>query len=171
MSIKHALKTALAAALTLLFYRWLVSSDRANETWAVVSAVIVMQSNLGSAFKASSSRVQGTALGALIGALFAWAAGANFVSLAAAVGLTVLACSSLGLSESLRLAGATTVLVILGMKEDSPWGLGWQRFLDVVTGIGVALVTQLVIWPARAGRELRRGLAEALQTSGTFYRT
>src|SRR5436853_590345 len=93
MSTKHALRTAIAATLTLLFYRWLVTSDKANDTWAVVSAVIVMQSNLGSSFKASSNRLQGTAIGALIGALFAWSMGSNFASLGAAVGLTVLVCS------------------------------------------------------------------------------
>ncbi|MBY0525284.1 MAG: FUSC family protein [Gemmataceae bacterium] len=171
MSAKHALKTAIAAALTLLFYRILALSDTSNEIWAVVSAVIVMQSNLGSSFKASANRIQGTAIGALIGVLSAWLVGVNILSLGMAVGLTVLVCSRLNWPESLRLAGATTAVVMLGVRGSAPWEMGWQRFLDIVTGIGMALAVQILVLPSRAGRELRHALADTLRTCGEFYRT
>lgn len=169
--LRHAIKTAAAAALTMLLYRLVALPllDQSDESWATVSAIIVMQSNLGGSFKASLNRIAGTALGAGIGVVFAHLLGSSAVSVAVAVGLTVWLCSRLGLQESLRLGGATTVLVMLVVRQAGPWATGLHRFFDISVGIGVALVTQLVVLPSQAGRELREGVARALTEVGQLF--
>jgi uncharacterized membrane protein YccC len=129
-----------------------------------------MQSNLGSSWKASGQRLLGTAVGALTGAIFTWLLGGNLVWLGAAVCVTLLVCSWLGLRESLRLAGVTLALVMLSGQDASPWAVAGQRFLDVVLGILSALLTQTVVWPSRAGAELRQELGRALAACGGLYR-
>jgi len=169
-SAKHALKTAIAAGLTLLGYRILGLSDLANEAWAVVSAVIVMQSNVGSSLKASWSRLQGTAIGALVAAAVAAMLGHGVLGLSLAIAGTVIICARLGLQDSLRLAGATVVVVMLSNPGANPWAVGLERYGDTAAGIAMALLTQLLIWPARAGRELRIGLAQHIDECAGFFR-
>jgi uncharacterized membrane protein YgaE (UPF0421/DUF939 family) len=151
--MKHAVKSGVAAALAVLGHQYLPLPDRSHGTWAAVSALIVMQSNLGSSWKASGQRLLGTAVGALTGAVFSGLLGGAALWLGAAVCVTLLVCSWLGLRESLRLAGATLVLVMLSGTDAGPWLIAGERFVDVVLGIVCALLTQSVLWPSRAGAE------------------
>ena len=169
--VNHAVKSGVAAALAVLGHQLLPLPDKTHPAWAAASALIIMQSNLGSSWKASGQRLLGTAVGALIGALVTGLLGVNMVWLGAAVCVTLLVCSWLGLRESLRLAGITLVLVMLSGQGASPWAVAGQRFLDVVLGILSALLTQTVVWPARAGAELRQELGRGLAACGRFYRS
>jgi uncharacterized membrane protein YccC len=169
--VNHAVKSGVAAALAVLGHQLLLLPDKTHPAWAAASALIVMQSNLGGSWKASGQRLLGTAVGALTGGLFTGLLGVNVVWLGAAVCVTLLVCSGLGLRESLRLAGVTLVLVMLSGQETSPWAVAGQRFLDVVLGILSALLTQTIIWPSRAGAELRQELGRALAACGRFYRS
>ena len=45
--VKHAVKSGVAAALAVLGHQLLPLPDRSHGAWAAVSALIVMQSNLG----------------------------------------------------------------------------------------------------------------------------
>jgi uncharacterized membrane protein YccC len=168
--VKHALKSGVAATLAILGHQYLPLPDRSHGAWAAISALIVMQSNLGSSWKASGQRLLGTAVGALTGAVFNWLLGGAVLGLGAAVCVTLLVCSWLGLRESLRLAGVTLVLVMLSGEGAAPWLIAWQRFVDVVLGICSALLIQAVLWPSRAGSELREELSRALAACGRFYR-
>jgi uncharacterized membrane protein YgaE (UPF0421/DUF939 family) len=120
--VNHAVKSGVAAALAVLGHQLLPLPDKTHPTWAVASALIVMQSNLGGAWKASGQRLLGTAVSALTGGLFTGLLGVNVVWLGTAVYVTLLVCSWLGLRESLRLAGVTLVLVMLSGQGASPWG-------------------------------------------------
>jgi uncharacterized membrane protein YccC len=168
--VNHAVKSGVAAALAVLGHELLPLPDKTHPGWAAASALIVMQSNLGGSWKASGQRLLGTAVGALIGALVTGLLGVNMVWLGAAVCVTLLVCSWLGLRESLRLAGVTLALVMLSGQGASPWAVAGQRFLDVVLGILSALLTQTFVWPARAGAELRQELGRALAACGRLYR-
>jgi uncharacterized membrane protein YccC len=168
--VKHAVKSGVAATLAVLGHQHLPLPDRSHGAWAAVSALIVMQSNLGSSWKASGQRLLGTAVGALTGAVFTWLLGGAVLWLGAAVCVTLLVCSWLGLRESLRLAGATLVLVMLSGKDADPWLIAGQRFVDVVLGIVSALLIQTVLWPSRAGSKLRQELSAALAAGGRLYR-
>src|SRR6516164_10872183 len=169
--VNHAVKSGVAAALAVLGHELLPLPDKTHPGWAAASALIVMQSNLGGSWKASGQRLLGTAVGALTGVLFTGLLGVNVVWLGAGVCVTLLVCSWLGLRESLRLAGVTLVLVMLSGQGASPWAVAGQRFLDVVLGILSALLTQTVVWPARAGAELRQELGRGLADCGRFYRS
>jgi uncharacterized membrane protein YccC len=151
-------KTALAAALSFFAYRAL---RLPHGYWAPISAIIVMQSNLGRSLSESLVRVIGTAIGAVLGALFTRLMGVNVISLFVAVGVTALVCKGLRLATSMRLACVTAAIVLL-INEGSAWQSGLNRFIDVVLGVIVALVVSL-IWPARARDDLRSSMAQTVR--------
>ena len=165
-NIKQAIKTGIAGVASLYVSELLKLREG---YWAAISAVIVMQSNVGAAVSASWIRLAGTAIGATVGGVFAAAWGANALAFGAAVSITVLICSFLGLSESYRLASATVAIVMLIRSLGSPWFIAIHRFLGVALGIVVAVLVTAVVWPARAREHLRQGIVEALQGLNTLF--
>jgi uncharacterized membrane protein YccC len=169
---RHALKTALAAVLAWMAYESVGVMDRQHATWGAMAAVLVMQSNLGGLLKAAGNRGLGTAIGSVTGGLAVLAFGPSPLTLALAIAVTMYCCGLLKLTESYRLAGATVVLVVLSAHSRSDgFQAGVARMADVGVGIGVALLVQGFVWPARAGEELRDGLASALRLGAAYLRT
>ena len=167
MLFKHALKTAVAAVLATLIYEIL---HLPQGYWAVVSAVIVMQANVGGSLKASWSRLIGTAIGALLGTVALAFLGSNAGSLGITLILIVLLCGWLKIEESYRLAGVTATIVILAGTTE-PWQIGWHRFLDVSLGIGIALLVTVFLFPSYAKTQLQQNLIQVMQESQKLYQT
>jgi uncharacterized membrane protein YccC len=160
-------KTALAASLCL----WI--SDRLGLQegyWAAISAIIVMQSNVGSTARASRDRLFGTAVGAVLG----WAA-SPWGNYPLAFALTLLAgmliCALLRRKNSVRLAGVTICIVMLAHAGGSNWRIAIDRFFEVSLGILVALAVSVLVLPQRARRQLRQGLAEKFLLLGQLLET
>jgi|SRR5580704_12378556 uncharacterized membrane protein YccC len=108
--------------------------------WAAISAFVVMGSDVGTTIAASRNRLIGTAIGAVLAALFATFAGVHLLWFFIAVASTVLVCESLGLGQSYRLACVTVAIVMLINNTVSPWKASSYRFLEVALGIVVALI-------------------------------
>ncbi|MGZ5172351.1 MAG: FUSC family protein [Burkholderiales bacterium] len=162
--LKQPLKTGVAAAVATIIYQVFHLS---HGYWVVISAVIVMQSNLGRAIAAGVSRLIGTAVGAAVGTLALWLAGLHVVSVLVAVTVTMWICSGTKLRESQRLAGVTAVIVML-VREESVWRAGAARFIDVALGIVVALAVSLA-WPSRARTDLRISLASSFRDLDSLF--
>ena len=158
-------KTALAAGLCY----WLSLRFGLHEGyWSAISAIIVLQSNVGSTITASRDRLIGTAIGALIG----WAAapwGPHPLAFAIAVLAAVLICSGLGLKNSSRLAGVTVSIVMLVQRNGSHWRIALDRFFEVALGIVVALAVSTFVLPRRARRHLQQGLSQEFTSLGQVF--
>jgi len=155
-TLQHALKTGLAVGITWIVCNWLKYYDSHRPIWALISTVLVMQSNLGSVIRASGVRIGGTLIGAVIGAIVGSLVDANALSLALSVALTMGVLSGIGLPETLRLAGTTAIVVLVSKQvEEGPWLTAFFRFVEVFIGISVAILVQTIIWPSRARNELR----------------
>jgi uncharacterized membrane protein YccC len=161
----HAAKTALAAALCW----WLALRFGLHEGyWGSISAIIVLQSDVGSTVSASRDRLLGTLIGAVFGFSFSlfgvlpW----NYIL---AVLAAVIVCGLLGLRNSSRLAGVTITLVMLVEKTGPRWSLALDRVSQVVLGIVVALAVTTLVLPDRARLRLREGLAQEFLILGEFF--
>ena len=75
-SIGHALRTAVAATLSVIIAR-LVQMPEAY--WAAIATLVVMQSTLGATLTLSIERIVATAVGASVGAIEAQFFGTNLV--------------------------------------------------------------------------------------------
>jgi uncharacterized membrane protein YccC len=161
----HAAKTALAAALCW----WLALRFGLHDGyWGAISAIIVLQSDVGSTVSASRDRLLGTMIGAVFGFSFSlfgvlpW----NYIL---AVLAAMVACGLLGLRNSSRLAGVTITIVMLVQKTGPSWGLALDRVSQVVLGIVVALVVTTVVLPDRARLRLRDDLAQEFLVLGELF--
>lgn len=155
---EQSLKTGVAALISMLIYQGL---HLQHGYWAVISAIIVMQTNLGSSIRAGGDRLIGTAIGALLGTIVFRYLGSSPLTVGLGVAVTIFVCSWLGLKASFRLAGVTTSIVLL-IAEASPWQTGFNRFLDVALGVIVAVAVS-AIWPSRARKDLQKSLAKTFE--------
>jgi uncharacterized membrane protein YccC len=163
---RQALKTALAGIVSLFITQLFHLPEG---YWAAISALIVMQSNVGATLAASRTRLAGTAVGAIIGGAFVAIWGANMLAFGLAVTIAFFICTQLQLAESQRLATVTVAIVMLITRTSSAWVVAFHRFSEVALGILVALLVSLVLWPNHARRSVRQGLAAALTNVRAFY--
>jgi uncharacterized membrane protein YccC len=153
-----AIKTALAGCLAMYFAELL---RLPQPYWASITAMIVMQTNLGAAVKQSWIRFAATGVGAAVSIPFIAFVGQNLWVFGAAVFVTVVVCTFLHLEEGLRLAAVTVAIIMLIPHTGRPWVPALNRFLEVSFGILVALLVAEFLWPASAIEHLRKGLAAA----------
>ena len=167
VSLKQAVKTAIAGLLAL----WITSLFHLPQGyWAAISALIVMQSNVGATVTASRTRLAGTAVGAIVGGLFVVLFGANMLGFALAVAIAFLACDLLRLADSQRLATVTVAIIMLISANASAWVIALHRFSEVALGIVVALLVSLTVWPSHARSSVRQGLADTLGKLALLFR-
>ncbi len=166
--LRQAGRTAVAAVATLFLVEALALPQG---YWAVVTVVIVMQANLGGSIRAAWTRLAGTAIGAVSGAVAGHVGGPSWLSLGLAVFATLAACNGIPrLRESSRVAGITAVIVLLaGHPGVSAFILGLDRFLEIALGIVTALAVSAVFLPSRASRALAHGLANAFEDMAGFF--
>jgi len=163
----HAGKTALAAALCW----WVALRFGLHDGyWGSISAIIVLQSNVGATVTASRDRLLGTFLGAALGFGFSILPMPLGLSYILALLVAVIAGGLFKMSNSSRLACVTITIVMLVHKEGGPrWGLAFDRVTEVVMGILVALAVTTLVLPDRARLRLRDGLAQEFLLLGTFF--
>jgi len=161
----HASKTALAVALCFWLARLFGLHDG---YWGAISAIIVLQSNVGATVTASRDRLLGTLIGAAFGFSFSLF-GALPWNYIAAILAAVIVCGLMGLRSSSRLAGVTITIVMLVQKTGPRWGLAFDRVSEVILGIVVALAVTTLVLPDRARLRLRDGLAQEFLVLGGFF--
>jgi len=161
----HAFKTAIAAMACYCLARAIHFHDG---YWAAISAVIVMQSNFGATMKASRDRFIGTLIGAALGFSFS-VVGVLPWNFAAAILTAVILCGLLELRSSSRLAGVTICVVMLIERKGTPWYLPLHRVLEVLLGILTALLVATLVFPDRARKLLKDGLAEEFLLLSSYF--
>jgi uncharacterized membrane protein YccC len=153
-----ATKTALAAGLCY----WLATLAHLSDGyWGSISAIIVLQSNVGSTVTASRDRLLGTLIGAAFAAGFSLADNGKWILITYLLSVmsAMVTCSLLGLKNSSRLAGVTVTIILLVHRTGSSWTLPMHRVLEVLLGIIIALLFSTLVLPSRASSRLREGLA------------
>jgi len=148
--LRHGLRVALAAAAS---FALATAFDLPQGFWAVITAIVVVQTSIGGTLVASRDRLIGTGVGALVGAVFGSVTPSN--PWAEAVGLA-LAVGSLGLAASikpsLKIAPVTAVIMIIG-SATSQHGFAEAaglRVIGIALGGIIGVLVTLFIFPARA---------------------
>jgi len=161
----HAAKTALAAALCW----WLALRFGLHDGyWGSISAIIVLQSNVGATVTASRDRLLGTLLGAAFGFAFSLV-GAPPWNYIVAVLLAIVVSGLTGMRDSARLACVTITIVMLVPGSVSRRELAVDRVGEVLLGIVIALAVTTLVFPDRARVWLRDGLAQEFLLLGAFF--
>ena len=138
--IREAFKASLAGSLSLALAGFFQLPE---PYWAAVSAIIVVQSDLSAAIKASLNRLVGTVIGAFVGACAYSLLGPTLWSFALAVLCASLICALFGRWETYRFSGVTVAIVMLVAHHGTPWVVAFHRFLEVSFGIVVAFLVTI----------------------------
>jgi uncharacterized membrane protein YccC len=167
-SAKQAIKTAVAGLISL-YLTTLFQLPQGY--WAAITALIVMQSNVGATLNASRTRLAGTAVGAVVGGIFVAMFGMSAMGFALAVAIAFFVCDLLHLTDSQRLATVTVAIIMLIPHTSAAWVIALHRFTEVALGILIALAVSLTLWPNHARRRVRQDLADILLKLEELYRT
>jgi uncharacterized membrane protein YccC len=134
----------------------------AQSFWSVVTALVVIQANVGGTVTAGIDRLVGTVAGAFVGALvtpvIALGAPTWLALLLALVPLAFIAATRPGY----RIAPITGVIVILAGADFHPFWLGAAyRVLEISLGTVFGVLVSLLVFPSHAHRGIRRQCARA----------
>lgn len=140
---KAAFKTAIAATAASVLAQGLQMEYQFH---AAIAAIIVMAPTTGSTKVLGIQRLIGTAIGAVVGAIFSVVAGSHAWALGASVFFTIYLTSAWKCPEAAKLAGYVSAIVILSQSYN-PWLYAWNRFLETLLGIGVALLVNRWLFP------------------------
>ena len=155
-SVRHAVRTAIAATLSVLLAR-LVGLPEPE--WAVIATLVVMQSPLSSTVPLAIQRIVASAVGASLGIVESTYFGANLVAFAFTIFVLGLVSLVFRLEKvGYSYAGMTLAIIVLISRHEAPWLVAVHRFAEVSLGILVALAV-VVGW--REEQRLRgRTIAE-----------
>jgi uncharacterized membrane protein YccC len=136
----QGLRTSAVAA----FCYWLTRKLGLREGyWAAISAIVVMQSELGATVDASRDRLIGTAIGGVFGWACASLWNGNVLIYAAGIFLSMAVCWALNLGTAGRLSGVTVSIITLVAHTSSTGVMAMHRFFEVSLGIVIALAFTL----------------------------
>jgi uncharacterized membrane protein YccC len=130
--------------------------------WVVLGTLSVLRSNAFGTGRTTLEALVGTVVGFAVGALFTVTVGATspvlWVALPVAVFLATYTASAIGFVVG---QAAFTVLVIILFNLISPvgWRVGLARIEDVAVGVGISVITGLLLWPRGARGELATAVA------------
>lgn len=160
LKFRHALKAALAATMAMACVKLM---DLPSGFWAPLSALAVLQAQIGASLAASRNYLFASAIGVVVGASIVWLFGDNVLFAGAGIFLIVLLAIALRLPPAGASVAAGVVPVLVLAVTGSPWKYGVYRLIDIAIGLCSAIVVSLLFWPSRAVSELRAETAAAIR--------
>jgi len=165
--IKQGIKTGLAGTITYAVYAgWHLPQGY----WAVFTALVVTQTNLGASWKAALYRTIGSTAGALSAALLMPLLGKGAVGVGIVLFLLATFFGYLtALHPAFSAAGFTAAIILVFGGISEPWHAAWLRVLYTTEGAFVAFAVGALLWPVHAREILREKIANILEGAGTLY--
>ncbi len=160
--LRQAIQTTVAAVTA---YVVATAFSLPQGYWAVMTAILVVQANLGASLGLALDRLLATLLGAIVGVLMVTAFGTSQAvivpQLVVSVGMLAYIATY---RASLRLAPVTAAIVILGdIHYGSPLSSAINRVLEIGVGAIIAVAVSLTLFPSRAGPALSQHVGRTLQ--------
>lgn len=136
--------------------------------WAVLTAVLIIQSSIGGSLKAALERMIGTFGGAVYGALIASLVpheNLTMMAVTLAVGLAPPALLA-ALKPSFRIAPVTVIIVLFSSAVAGPhvnvFEYAFARVVEIGIGSMIGLLVALTVLPARAHNQVAESGAKVL---------
>lgn len=163
---QNAVRTALGLAASRLVAG---SLGLDHGFWVLLAVLTLGRTTVGATWRAARRALAGNAVGALVAGALLIGLGAHTDAYAILLAPAMLVGFSLGPMLGTAYAqGLFTLVVAAAFAQLAPvtWRLSEARMVDVATGSVIGLLCGLLAWPAGAGREVRRAMAELLRTCG-----
>lgn len=115
--------------------------------WAVISAIIVLESSHTATFSSAKFRLIGSFMGAILSGIYLYFFPFSIIGLTATIGVGVILCYIIGISQSIKLTGVTiAVVVIVATLEHQlhPFMNAGLRFMECAIGTAAAVLVALI---------------------------
>jgi uncharacterized membrane protein YccC len=132
-------------------------------SWAIITAILILQPGLGQSVKASQVRIVATLIGAFIGALAGLFAGGDMAALLVGILATIVFCHHLGWKRHLRQA-CLTIPIVQMQHQGGIVHVSYERITAILAGCVVPLLVQY------AGQFACRELSTRLRKSSSSLR-
>lgn len=166
--LKHALRVSTAVAVSFTLATVL---NLPQGYWAVITAVLVVQTSIGGTLGASRDRLFGTVVGALVGGFAAFVRpetplGEGLALVFSVAVLTVPAA----LRPTLRIAPVTAVIMIVGSPTHAAsLSSAGYRVTEIAIGSVIGLVVTLTVFPPRALDQVSRRAQAILEDAARLF--
>ncbi|MDH4983939.1 FUSC family protein [Hyphomicrobium sp. D-2] len=159
--VRQAIQTTIAACLSYLVTD---AFGLPQGFWAVMTAILVTQANVGASLAFAMQRLGGSLLGVLVGGAVAVALADAHELRFAGLAVTVLVLAFFAAQRpALRIACVTAAIVILGDPSVStPVASAINRMLEVSIGSVIAIATTLFVFPSRAGNAYAQHVSRSI---------
>lgn len=161
--LRLSLRIVVAGVLTFVLCHAL---DLKQSQWAVLTAIIVMQSSVGASLKMTFDRWAGSLGGAFWGVCVLTTLPLDTeLAKGLALVVTLIPLASLAAFNPVyRVAPITGVILLLApmLPDTTAWQAAFNRILEVGIGSVVALAVTLLIFPVRAHETLTKVVGRAL---------
>src|SRR5262245_21982341 len=143
--LAYTIRAAAAAGITTALWQEL---NLTHGIWLTISAVVVIHPGRTETWAKGVNRVVGTLIGAVVATMFAEVMPANALTVALAVGLTILLCWGPGrLRDPMPLAALTTVLVFTFDRQEQSLAAGFWRCIEIIAGVGIGMALTAIPFP------------------------
>lgn len=115
--------------------------------YAAIAAVISMKASMANSFKVGKNRMMGTAVGALIGLVFALIQPGNAILCGLGMVVLIYICNVLKWNDSVTIAGIVFMAIMVNMEGKNPFEYSINRLIDTFMGISIALAVNYMLLP------------------------
>lgn len=159
------IKTGLAVAVTTYILR-LLSLEPV--VFGAISAVVNMQPSIHLTFKTAQNQILVHILGVAIGLVLGYTMGGNPLSMGLTTVIVIILCLKLKL-ESGILMGIVAAIFVLSPSSEQFLEHALTRSAVIFTGLAVALVINVTLWPPRHGRRFFALLGECNRAAVGYF--
>lgn len=148
-------KTSLAVFICIIVYQIL---HWENPFFAVIGAVLSMETSIISSFKIGRDRLMGTALGAIIGLGFTLISPANALLSALGMMIVITICNIFQWNKSISIAGVVFISIMFNIGGLEAIQYSIDRIIDTSVGILIGLGVNFLIAPYNFEKSIQRQL-------------
>lgn len=164
---KAGLRTAAAAGISQAVAQLL---GLPQGYWAVISAIVIMQANLGASLEAAADRLVGTLAGAILGLAVAYVTpstpGGTLFGLVLATGLLAMLATR---NSSFRIAPVTAAILLIAAPSHADASISaLHRVTEISLGCFIGIAVSLLIAPSRAEARLKNEVSHVLALLGNL---
>jgi uncharacterized membrane protein YgaE (UPF0421/DUF939 family) len=163
-------KTAIAVVLTLIICE-LLKID--NPFFAVIAAIIAMESTVSGSLATARDRMYGTVFGAALGTLFSSVFPVNALTTGLGIMIVIYVSTLLGWEGTIKISTIVFIAVLLGFdNEMSRLSYGLMRMADTFIGLVIGTLINYYVFPLNLHAKLKDEMLEletlALQLVATI---
>jgi uncharacterized membrane protein YccC len=135
--------------------------------WAPLSALAVLQGQIGASFVAARNYVIANVTGVLLGALIVATLGKQLLVAGAGIFLIAALATAMRLPPASASVACGIIPVLVLSVSGDPWRYGGHRILDILIGMASAIAVSFLLFPTRAAVQVRQAVGGAVRDASS----